>query len=82
MCDMSPYDPMAILVGKIFEEHGTTGKISGYRWFVLQTPATNQWYPDSVIRYTKELAKNITMLYRVKYIINNQGGYLYIVELI
>jgi len=78
---MSPDDPMAILARKIFEEYNTTGKISDYKWFVLQTPATNQWYISNVIRYTNELVKNITMLGRVKYVINNQGGCIYIVEL-
>jgi hypothetical protein len=78
---MSPDDPMAILARKIFEEYNTTGKISDYKWFVLQTQATNQWYINNVIRYTNELVKNITMLGRVKYVINNQGGCIYIVEL-
>ena len=78
ICDMSPYDPMAILVGKIFDEYDTTGKISDYKWCVSQTPATNQWY---LVRYTKELVKNATMLGRVKYVINNQDGYIHIVEL-
>jgi hypothetical protein len=54
---MSPDDPMAILARKIFEEYNTTGKISDYKWFVLQTPATSQWYIDDVIRYTNELVK-------------------------
>ena len=79
---MSPDDPMAILARKIFEEYNTTGKISDYKWFVLQTQATNQWYINNVIiRYTNESVKNITMLGRVKYVINNQGGCIYIVEL-
>ncbi len=52
---MSPDDPMAILARKIFEEYNTTGKISDYKRFVLQTPATSQWYIDDVIRYTNEL---------------------------
>jgi translation initiation factor 2 beta subunit (eIF-2beta)/eIF-5 len=48
---------MAILARKIFEEYNTTGKISDYKRFVLQTPATSQWYIDDVIRYTNELVK-------------------------
>jgi len=54
---MSPDDPMAILAREIFEEYNTTGKISDYKWFVLQTPATSQWCIDDVIRYTNELVK-------------------------
>jgi len=54
---MSPDDPTSILARKIFEECNTAGKISDYKWFVLQTPATNQWYIDDVIRYANELVK-------------------------
>ncbi len=78
---MSPHDPKAILAKKILEEYDTTGKISGYKWFVLQTPIPNQWYFDGVVELTNDFIKNITKLGRVKYIINNQGGYIYIVEL-
>jgi len=53
----SPDDPMAILAREIFEEYNTTGKISDYKWFVLQTPATSQWCIDDVIRGTNELVK-------------------------
>jgi hypothetical protein len=54
---MSPDDPMAILARKIFEEYNTIGKISDYKWFVLQTQATNQWYINNVIRYTNDIGK-------------------------